>query len=115
MVSGGCRLVGEPARRLGSGIRRGASFRSGALVGAGPEESLGLNGIVSPVAPRVAPQQAPPREDRAPKYAVLPYRVDRIARAGRLVLAAPGNRRGDEALVEDDRRRERRPRQARHE
>ena len=34
-----------------------------------PENSLSLDRIVSAVAPRVAPQQAPPREHQAPKYA----------------------------------------------
>ena len=73
--------------------------RSSAGAVAGREHSLGLHRIVSAVAPRVAPEQAPRREHRAPKYAVLPDRFDRIARARRLVLAAPRDRRRDEALV----------------
>ena len=68
--------------------------------GTGPEHSLGLDRIVSAVAPRVAPQQAPPREHQAPKYAVLPHRFDRVARARGLVLAAPRDRRRDQPLVE---------------
>src|SRR4051794_18887379 len=55
------------------------------------------------MAPRIAPQQAPPREHQAPKYAVLADRVDRVARARRLVLAAPWQRRRDEPLVDHDR------------
>ena len=54
-----------------------------------PEHSLGLHRIVSAVAPRIAPEQTPPREHQAPKYAVLPDRLHRVARARRLVLAAP--------------------------
>src|SRR4029077_11278927 len=50
-----------------------------------------------------APEQAPRREHRAPKYAVLPDRLDRITRTAGLVLAAPGNRRRDEPLVDRDR------------
>ena len=71
------------------------------------EHSLGLHGIVSAVAPRVAPEQAPRREHRAPKYAVLADRFDRVARARRLVLAAPRNRRRDQRA---GRRRSARPR-----
>src|SRR4029077_6268117 len=50
-----------------------------------------------------APEQAPRREHRTPKYAVLPDRLDRITRTAGLVLAAPGNRRRDEPLVDRDR------------
>ncbi len=74
----------------------------------GPEHSLGLDRIVSAVTPGVAPQQAPPREHQAPKYAVLPHRVDRVSGARRLVLAAPRDRRRDQSLVDDDRRQRRR-------
>ena len=81
--------------------------------GAGLEHSLGLHRIVSAVAPWVAPQQAPPREHQAPKYAVLPDRLDRVARARGLVLAAARDRRRDHALVDHDRRRSRPPARAR--
>ncbi len=43
---------------------------SAALMGSGPEKSLSLDGIVAAVAPRVAPEQAPPCEHRAPS---MPY------------------------------------------
>src|SRR5882672_9955125 len=77
--------------------------RSEATAVAAREHSLGLHGIVSAVAPWVAPQQAPRREHRAPKYAVLPNRFDRIARARRLVLAASGDRRRYQPLIDRDR------------
>src|ERR1700691_790189 len=67
------------------------------------ENSLGLNWIVSAVAPRVAPQQAPPRQHHAPKYAVLADRLDRIARARGVVLAALRYRRRHDALIAHDR------------
>ncbi len=74
-----------------------------------PEHPLGLHRIVPAVAPRVAPEQPPHREHQAPKYAVLPDRIDRIARARRLVLAAPRHRRREHPLVDDDRREHNRP------
>src|SRR3989442_15398330 len=58
-----------------------------------PEHPLGLHGIVSAVAPRVAPEQAPRGENEAAPYAVGTDRFHRIARAGWLVLAAPRKRR----------------------
>src|SRR5450756_549552 len=77
--------------------------RSAGGVGADPEDSLSLHGIVPAVAPRVASEQAPPGEHQASKYAVPADRLNRIARAGRLIPAAPGNRRGHEPPVEEDR------------
>src|SRR5262245_1438524 len=82
-----------------------ATRGSGAAALSNCEHSLGLYGIVSAVAPWIAPEQTPPREHSAPKYAVLPDRFDCIPRARRLVLATAGDRGGDKALVEDDRRR----------
>src|SRR5438445_13883749 len=78
--------------------------RSHVGAGADPEHSLGLDRIVSAVAPWVAPEQAPSRENKAPKYAVPPDRFRRIPRAGRLVLAAPRQCGRHEALIDDDRR-----------
>src|ERR1035438_8939172 len=74
--------------------------RSLAGFGMDPEDSLGLDGIVTAVAPRVAPEQPPPGEHHALKYAVLPDRVYGVVRAGGLILAAPGNGRRDEPAVE---------------
>ena len=79
----------------------------------GLEHSLCPHWIVPAVAPRVAPEHAPHREHDAPKYAVRPDRVDRVARAGRLVLASSGQRRRDRLLVEHDRRGDDRPERAR--
>src|SRR5207253_1001316 len=86
---------------------------SAAVFGPDPEHSLGLDRIVSAVTPRVAPEKAPPREHQAPKYAVPPDRFDGVARARRLVLAAPWDRRGDDALVSDDGRGRQRAKDAR--
>src|SRR5207344_3252872 len=81
--------------------------RGVALVGLpGLEEALGLDGIVAAVAPRVAAQKPPPREHRAAQYAKAGDRLQRVARAGRLVLAAPRDRRRDDEPVEHDRCRE---------
>ena len=89
-----------PSARLGSCSTR---IRSAAGARTDFEHSLGLHWIVPAVAPRVAPEHAPHREHDAPEYAVGADRVDRIARARRLVLAAPGQRRRDRPLVDDDR------------
>src|SRR6185437_2561666 len=99
----------EPA---GAGRRR-PRLRSCPAALSACEHSLGLDRIVSAVAPWVAPEQAPHCEHRAPKYAVLPDRLDRIARAGRLVLAAARDRRRDHPLIDDDRSR-RKPAQGAH-
>src|SRR5271166_5170970 len=98
------------ARRWTSQTAGGSpAARSAASIGTGPENSLGLRRIVSPVAPRVAPQQPPPCEHQAPKYAELPDRLHRIARARGLVLAASRQQRRDQALVEHDRSAHERP------
>src|SRR5271154_2219432 len=91
------------ARRLGARRQDPLSgARSGACLRTNPEHCLGLDRIVSAVAPGVAPEQAPPGEHQAPKYAVPPDRLGRIPRAGRLVLTTPRNRRRDHPLVDDD-------------
>src|SRR5689334_22107287 len=101
---------GGAARRWAAKPRLNA--RSAATIGARSEHSLGLDRIVSAIAPRIAPKQAPPRKHQAPKYAVPLDRLDRVAGARRLVLAAPRDRRRDEALVGDDRGRHQAPQEA---
>src|SRR3712207_5130625 len=52
---------------------------------------------------RVAAQEAPGGEDRAPDDAELANRLLRVDRAGRVVLAALAQERRDEALVGTER------------
>ena len=52
------------------------------------------------VAPRVAARQAPGGDDRAADNAELTHGLDRVGRAGRVVLAAVRQRRRDQAPVE---------------
>src|ERR1700677_746223 len=92
--------VAPCAIRLSAGCGRPSRSRSAGMIGTpggtpAPEQSLGLDGIVSAVAPWVAPQQTPPSEHQTPKYAVPADRFQRIARARRLVLAASRDRRRD--------------------
>src|SRR3954463_13533508 len=71
--------------------------------GARAEEALGLDGIESAVAPRVAAQDAPPGEDDATQYAVPRNGLNRIRGAARLVLAARCERRRDERSPQSNR------------
>src|ERR1700726_1825670 len=87
-----CRWGAGWALLVARAFEPAAQRRSSAAVAFDPEHVLRLHRIVSAVAPRVAPEQAPPRENQALKYAVLPDRLDRVARARRLVLAAPRDR-----------------------
>src|SRR5260370_12520518 len=53
-------------------------------------------------APGIAAQQSPPGEQRAPQQAFLPYRVDRVLRAGRVVLARGRKERTERDAIEPD-------------
>src|SRR5215210_1930412 len=59
--------------------------------------------VDSPLAERIAPQQAPGGEDRPAERSELVDRLDRIARAGGVVAAAWAEGGRDPALVDADR------------
>src|SRR5205807_9463559 len=69
----------------------------------GAEQALGLDRVVAAVAPGVAAQHAPAGEDEAAERAVSPDRLDRVARAGGVVLAVRSQRGRHHQLVEPDR------------
>ena len=59
-------------------------------------EARGSSDRVEPsVAPRVAAQEPPAGEERAAHEALLPHRVDRVLRAGRVVLAGRREERAE--------------------
>ena len=103
-------LVGEVDQRLqdvgaGSpGGLRGLGLwgigRSGA--GASRNSVRSQTSSMPPLLKRVAAQQAPAGDDRAADGAQLADRLDRVGRAGRVVLAAPRKARRDPALVGAD-------------
>src|SRR5687767_14086812 len=84
----------------GGRLRRG----SWAVGRARAEEALLLDGIEAAVAPRVAAKEPPGGQHDAAQYAVALDGLQRVRRAGRVVLAAPRESRRDDALVEPDRR-----------
>src|SRR5207244_1949102 len=102
----GMRAVGRAVRRAAvknvggrsrlDDYRCGRASRLAALLA--PEHPLRLDRIVSAVAPRIAPQQPPPGQHETAQKAIPPDRLDGVARARRLVLAAPRKRRRDEPL-----------------
>src|SRR6516165_5256717 len=80
-----------------------ARRRSDAGTVADPEHSLGLDRIVSAIAPGIAPEQTPPRENHALKDAVLRDGFRCVTGARGLVLAPPRQRRRDQAAIHHDR------------
>src|SRR5262249_60553578 len=58
--------------------------------------------VNSAVAPRIAPEQPPAGEDRPLHEAVLPQRVERVLRAGRVVLAAVSEQWAGRPAVDPD-------------
>src|SRR3954454_5859584 len=71
--------------------------------GARAEQALGLDGVESAVAPRVAAQDPPPGQDDSTQYAVALDGLDGVGRARGLVLAARRQRRRDEGAPQRDR------------
>src|SRR2546430_13931711 len=69
----------------------------------GLEQALLLHGVISPVTEGVAAQKAPGGQDDSPPDPECADCIKRVARAGGLVLAAPGERRRDQALIDHDR------------
>src|SRR4051794_12567288 len=63
---------------------------------------LRFDGVDAPVTPWIAAQQPPSREHEAPQYAEFAHGLDRVLRARGVVLAARGQKGGDEALVGAD-------------
>src|SRR5436305_14845462 len=95
--------TGSACARRRAGAAR-CCMRSASGPWTAAEHPLGLDRIVSAVAPWVAPEQAPSREDESPKYAVPSDRLDRVSRARRLVLAPARDRGRHHTLVDEDRR-----------
>src|SRR6266568_3193664 len=56
------------------------------------------------MAPRVAAQEAPAREEEAAREPLLPHRVDRVLRARRVVLARRREERPERDPIEPDER-----------
>src|SRR5437868_3069260 len=78
--------------------------RSGLARAPGTEQLLGYHRIVSAVAEGIAPEQAPGGKHEAPRNPKRADRLEGVAGARRLVLAAARDRRRDEPAVDDDRR-----------
>src|SRR5919204_5215071 len=64
------------------------------------EQRLVMRVIHAAVTPRVAAEEAPAGEDRSADETVLTQRVDRVLRAGRVVLARVRKQRTDEPAVD---------------
>src|SRR5689334_13189049 len=86
----------------GGSLRRGSAARRGRS--AVTEDALLVDRVVAPVAPRIAAQQPPSREDQPAQYAVLLNGLRGVVGAAWLVLAARRQQRGRDPLVEADRR-----------
>ena len=66
------------------------------------EQPLVAGVVHAAVTPRVAAEKPPGGEHRAARRAVAAKRVDRVLRAGRVVLARSGEERAHSQLVEPD-------------
>jgi hypothetical protein len=69
-----------------------------------PEEPSILDRVNAPLAPGIASGEPPGCEDHPAGRPHLPDRVDRILRAGGVVLAARGKGWGDHPAIDSDRK-----------